>query len=79
MELLAAKDESRVQKTLEENALDEDYMFSSKDGFNVAFALSSLTKPTEFVTEFESYGRLQLLYNTKNNDKNGHSSKVIPT
>ena len=65
MQLLLDKDESRVQRSIEENAFDEDYSFSSKEGFNVAFALSSYENPNEVYID-ESYGRLRLIHHVRN-------------
>lgn len=68
-ELLVDKEESRIQKTLQENYFGEDTKFTSTDGFNVAFALSSYTNKEQFYID-NSYGRLRLILLTRDN-KNG--------
>lgn len=63
VQLLSDKDESRVQRTLEENYFDYKKSVSNKEGaFNVAFSLASYEAPNEFLTDYESYGRLRLIY-----------------
>ena len=66
-QLLIDKEESRLQKTLEENYFDETHAFSTAQGFNVAFALSSYSNKSQFFTD-NSYGRLRLLLHTREND-----------
>ena len=63
VQLLIDKDESRVQKTLEEQYYDQDDSFSSTmQGFNVAFAISSYADSAKSIYQDESYGRLRLIY-----------------
>ena len=43
LELLMSKDESRVQITIQESYYNETHSFSSNQGFNMAFGISSFS------------------------------------
>ena len=79
-ELLVAKDESRLQTTVEESYYDETYTFSSSQGFNMAFGISSYQNSDLYYNDprFHEYGRLQLLLHTRDSEKGIIKTEVIP-
>lgn len=77
-QLLIDKEESRVQKTLEENYFDEDHTFSTTQGFNVAFSLSSYSNKELFFSDAR-YGQLRLLLHERDNKSGTESVRQIQT
>ena len=61
-QLLIDKEETRLQRIVEELYFDRNYTFDRSTGFNVAFALTSGFAETKTYHSDESYGRLRLLY-----------------
>ncbi len=59
-ELLIGKEQSSLSRTTQEDYYKQDFTFSSKDGFKVAFALSSYTDTSTFYEDLR-YGKLRVI------------------
>ena len=77
---MVAKDESRLQTTVEESYFNETYTFSSSKGFNFAFGISSYQNTDEYYNDprYHEYGRIQLLLHTRDSSKGIIKTEVIP-
>ena len=75
-ENLVAKDESRVQISIENSYFNETEIFSSKRGFNMAFGLSSYSDTSSYFDgpEYHKYGRVRLLMHTRDSTKDGQNT-----
>ena len=79
LELLMSKDESRIQITINKSYFAETHSFSSKQGFNVAFGISSYADTSLYFDgpEYHKYGRMRLLMHTRDSSQGQNTIEDI--
>ena len=75
-ELLIGKEQSSLSRTTQEDYFKQDYTFSSKDGFKVAFALSSYTDTSAFYDD-RRYGKLRVIKQLRDSKTRENSEEQL--